>query len=141
SEILAYHEGGAERFLLDSADDSPLQARLTGLGSLLCFASFSLRQADGSLCGALVVADARAREWDQDALDALSELGSLVATARDRESCSMEASLLENTLSVQAAYLDHLFNASPEGIAVLDGENRITRINPQYTRIYGYTPE
>ena len=140
-DIIAFHSSGADRFLLPAPGSSALQGRLDALGALLSFASFAVRANDGGLSGALVVADARARVWEHEALDALSDLGALVATARDREARSREASYLEDALAVQAAYLDQLFESSPEAIAVLDSDNRIQRINEQYTRMYGYTAE
>ena len=44
-------------------------------------------------------------------------------------------------LAIQKAQLDELFELSPEGVVLLDVEDRILRINPEFTRIFGYTPE
>jgi len=54
-----------------------------------------------------------------------------------------EAALLRGAqqLATQKAQLDELFEQAPEGIVLLDVEDRILRINPEFTRIFGYTPD
>jgi PAS domain S-box-containing protein len=54
-----------------------------------------------------------------------------------------EAALLRSTeqLTIQKAQLDELFEQAPEGVVLLDVEDRVVRINPEFTRIFGYTPE
>jgi PAS domain S-box-containing protein len=44
-------------------------------------------------------------------------------------------------LTAQSAQLDELFEQAPEGIVLLDVEDRVLRINPEFTRIFGYTPD
>jgi PAS domain S-box-containing protein len=44
-------------------------------------------------------------------------------------------------LTTQKAQLDELFKQAPEGIVLLDVEDRVLRINPEFTRIFGYSPE
>ncbi len=44
-------------------------------------------------------------------------------------------------LITQKAQLDELFKQAPEGIVLLDVEDRVLRINPEFTRIFGYTSE
>jgi len=41
-------------------------------------------------------------------------------------------------LAAQRAQLDELFKQSPEGVVLLDREDRALRINPEFTRIFGY---
>jgi PAS domain S-box-containing protein len=54
-----------------------------------------------------------------------------------------EAALLRSTeqLTIQEAQLDELFEQAPEGVVLLDVEDRVVRINPEFVRIFGYTPE
>jgi PAS domain S-box-containing protein len=47
----------------------------------------------------------------------------------------------EEELQIQQAYLDQLFENAPEGIVLLDTEDRVQRINGEFTRMFGYTPE
>ncbi len=44
-------------------------------------------------------------------------------------------------LTTQRAQLDELFKQAPEGIVLLDVDDRVLRINPEFTKIFGYTPE
>ena len=42
---------------------------------------------------------------------------------------------------LQRAYLEQLVGCAPEAITILDPEYRITRINGEFTRIFGFAPE
>jgi PAS domain S-box-containing protein len=54
-----------------------------------------------------------------------------------------EAALLRSAeqLATEKAQLDELFEQAPEGIVLLDVEDRVLRINPEFTRIFGYMPD
>ncbi|MGB7729819.1 MAG: PAS domain S-box protein [Candidatus Acidiferrum sp.] len=54
-----------------------------------------------------------------------------------------EASLQRSTeqLIAQSAQLDQLFAQAPEGIVLLDVQDRVLRINPEFTRMFGYTAD
>jgi PAS domain S-box-containing protein len=43
--------------------------------------------------------------------------------------------------STQRAYLDELFDQTPEGLALIDGQDRVLRINQEFTRMFGYASE
>jgi two-component system cell cycle sensor histidine kinase/response regulator CckA len=42
---------------------------------------------------------------------------------------------------IQRAYLEQLLECTPEALAILDGDLRISRINGEFTRMFGYGPE
>jgi PAS domain S-box-containing protein len=42
---------------------------------------------------------------------------------------------------VQQAFLEGLFESAPEGVVILDAEDRVIRINSEFTRVFGYTFE
>jgi two-component system, cell cycle sensor histidine kinase and response regulator CckA len=42
---------------------------------------------------------------------------------------------------IQRAYLEQLVECAPEAISILDGEYRIVRINGEFTRMFGFSPE
>jgi len=44
-------------------------------------------------------------------------------------------------LTTQAAYFDQLLEQVPEGIVLLDADDRVLRINAEFTRLFGYTPD
>jgi PAS domain S-box-containing protein len=56
----------------------------------------------------------------------------------DRESTHIP---LDDELIRQNALLDELFHRVPEGIILFDPDARILRVNPEFTRIFGYTQE
>lgn len=45
----------------------------------------------------------------------------------------------EEQLRVQTALLDELFESAPEAIVMLDLEQRVTRVNREFTHLFGYT--
>jgi PAS domain S-box-containing protein len=45
----------------------------------------------------------------------------------------------EERLRVESAHLDELFESAPEAIVMLDLEGRITRVNREFTRMFGYS--
>jgi PAS domain S-box-containing protein len=47
----------------------------------------------------------------------------------------------EDQLRVQTALLDELFESAPEAIVMLDLEQRVTRVNREFTRMFGYAAE
>lgn len=48
--------------------------------------------------------------------------------------------LAEQELKLQKAYLEQLIENAPEGIVVQDSLGRITKINEEFTRLFGYVP-
>jgi two-component system, cell cycle sensor histidine kinase and response regulator CckA len=47
----------------------------------------------------------------------------------------------EAELMRRQAHLDGLFHGAPEAIVLIDGENRVERINGEFTRLFGHTTE
>ncbi len=51
-----------------------------------------------------------------------------------------ECELLQN-LELQTAFLDQLVECAPEAISILDSQFRITRVNSEFTRMFGFSQE
>ena len=49
--------------------------------------------------------------------------------------------LAEESLRVQTALLDELFDSAPEAIVMLDPKQRVTRVNREFTALFGYGAE
>ena len=47
---------------------------------------------------------------------------------------------LEETMRVQRAWLEELLDSAPEGVAVVDEEDRVLRINREFSNMFGYPP-
>src|SRR3974377_1414503 len=45
------------------------------------------------------------------------------------------------TLEDQKAFLEQIIENAPEAISIVDEESRILRINGEFTRLFGFTPE
>ena len=51
------------------------------------------------------------------------------------------ADVLLEALTRQRALLDGLFARVPEAIVLLDPDDRILQVNPEFTRVFGYAQE
>jgi len=51
------------------------------------------------------------------------------------------SSLVPESPELQKAYLEQLIECAPEAISILDPEHRITRLNSEFTHIFGFRPE
>jgi PAS domain S-box-containing protein len=47
----------------------------------------------------------------------------------------------ESSLRVQTALLDELFESAPEAIVMLDAEQRVTRVNREFSHMFGFSPQ
>lgn len=52
-----------------------------------------------------------------------------------------EPAEIDREFQIQKAFLEGLFEAAPEGVVLIDAEARVVRINSEFTRLFGYTPE
>jgi PAS domain S-box-containing protein len=59
----------------------------------------------------------------------------------DRESQAVRLSPPPDDQLRQKAHLEELFATVPEAIVLLDTDDRILRVNPEFTRIFGYAEE
>lgn len=48
---------------------------------------------------------------------------------------------LEETLRVHQASFEELLRSAPEGIAVVDADDRVQRVNEEFSRMFGYTAD
>jgi PAS domain S-box-containing protein len=82
----------------------------------------------------------------QESVDALTTLTETQVRTIDclREAhAELETRLAERTcqLATQTARFDQLFQQAPEGIVLLDADDRVIRINAEFTRLFGYAPD
>jgi PAS domain S-box-containing protein len=121
-------------------DASGAGAAVRALG-MAAGAAAPLAAADGRVLGALCVLDTGPRSWSGDDLAALGEMAAVVA--REVEWRCREAGMREvqHDLRLQRAQLDELFETAPEGIALLDVEERVVRANGEFLRMFGYRHE
>ncbi|HXM68594.1 MAG TPA: PAS domain S-box protein [Candidatus Acidoferrum sp.] len=52
-----------------------------------------------------------------------------------------ELKLAQEELQKQTSRLDELFEQSPEAVAVVSAEDRVIRVNKEFTRMFGYEPD
>ena len=51
------------------------------------------------------------------------------------------ATSLVDRLWKQRALLDGLFEQAPEALTLIRGDHRVVRVNREFTRVFGYTPQ
>jgi len=59
----------------------------------------------------------------------------------DLQKENAERKRAEEEMQRQKAHLDELFEMAPESIVLLDANNEITRVNREFTRVFGYSSE
>ena len=59
----------------------------------------------------------------------------------DLQKENAERKRAEEEMQRQKAHLDELFELAPESIVLVDANNEITRVNREFTRVFGYSPE
>jgi PAS domain S-box-containing protein len=96
---------------------------------------------DGVPFGALTLYAEEPHAFNERTVEQFTELANNLAygviALRTRE----ERKRAENELQKQTAYLDELFELAPEAIVLRDVNNRVVRINREFTRLFGYTSE
>jgi PAS domain S-box-containing protein len=75
-----------------------------------------------------------AEQYTLRELDLLKFIGDQLAAVILRKAA-------EESFLKERAYLDQLFEGSPEAIAQLDAEGKVHAINSEFTRLFGYTPQ
>lgn len=78
------------------------------------------------------------RRWSAGEIDRLRRIADVVAAASLSVFQDSGPGSPSNQLRIQEALTDNLFEAAPEAIVILDTEDHILRINPEFTNIFGY---
>ena len=115
-------------------DDQWKQAPELQVG-MVSYLGFPVAWPDGRMFGTICVLDDKANAYSDDYQELLSQCrdvlqGDLQTLAR-----------LGGELEEQRAHLTELFERVPEAVVMVDGDYRITRVNPAFTRIFGYLAE
>jgi len=72
--------------------------------------------------------------YDQQDLDLLTFVSENIALAIQRKRS-------DEALRIEKAYLEQLFECAPEAVVIVDNDNKILRINSEFTRLFGYNPD
>ena len=115
-------------------DDQWKSAPEIGVG-MVSYLGYPVLWPDGRMFGTICVLDDRANRYSDLYQELLSHCrdvlqGDLQTLAR-----------LANELEEQRAHLSELFARVPEAVVLVSRDSRITRVNPEFTRIFGYTAE
>jgi PAS domain S-box-containing protein len=71
----------------------------------------------------------------------LEAVAAVAATALENIGFQQDREESQRAFLVQQAYLEQLFESAPEGIVLLDNLDRVIRVNPEFTRMFGYSAE
>lgn len=99
---------------------------------MVSYLGFPVRWPDGQMFGTICVLDDKTNRYS----DVYQEL---LAHCRDvLEGDLQTLTRLVNELEDQRAQLSELFTRVPEAVVMVDRDSRITRVNPEFTKIFGY---
>jgi PAS domain S-box-containing protein len=102
---------------------------------MVSYLGFPVLWPDGRMFGTICVLDDKANRYS----DLYQEL---LVHCRDVLQGDLQTlARLGNELEEQRAHLSELFARVPEAVVLLDRDFRIRRVNPEFTRIFGYTAD
>jgi PAS domain S-box-containing protein len=104
----------------------------TGMVSYL---GFPVLWPDGRIFGTICVLDDKTNRYS----DIYQELLCLCRDVLQEDLKTLER--LGNELEDQRAHLSELFTRVPEAVVMIDRERTVTRVNPAFTKIFGYTTD
>jgi PAS domain S-box-containing protein len=100
---------------------------------MISYLGFPVSWPDGRMFGTICVVDDKANRYS----DLYQQL---LLHCRDVLQGDLQTLVrLGNELEDQRAQLSELFARVPEAVVMVDRDSRITRVNPGFTRIFGYT--
>jgi two-component system, sensor histidine kinase and response regulator len=88
----------------------------------------------GTVLGTIEVYSRQRNEPEADDLR-LIHLGGYLA------GLAIEQQRIKKELQIQRTHLEQLFEAAPEGIVILDTDDRVLRSNSEFTRMFGFSKE
>jgi PAS domain S-box-containing protein len=116
------------------AEEAWKQAPETRVG-MISYLGLPVLWPDGRIFGTICVLDDKANSYS----DLYQEL---LAHCRDVLQGDLQTlARLGNELEDQRIQLSELFARVPEAVVMVDGESRVTRVNPSFTTIFGYVPD
>ncbi|RWI11547.1 GAF domain-containing sensor histidine kinase [Mesorhizobium sp.] len=102
---------------------------------MVSYLGFPVVWPDGRMFGTICVLDDKANRYT----DLYQEL---LLHCRDVLQADLQTLVrFGNELEDQKAHLSELFARVPEAVVMVDGDFRITRVNPEFTKIFGYKAE
>ena len=102
---------------------------------MVSYLGFPVLWPDGRMFGTICVLDDKANRYS----DRYQEL---LLHCRDVLQGDLQTlARVANELEEQRAHLSVLFARVPEAVVMVDGDSTITRVNPAFTKIFGYTSE
>lgn len=100
---------------------------------MVSYLGFPVFWPDGRVFGTICVLDDKTNRYSDLYQD-------LLAHCRDVLQGDLQTlARLGNELEEQRAHLSELFARVPEAVVMVDRDSRITRVNPEFTKIFGYT--
>ena len=102
---------------------------------MVSYLGFPVAWPDRRMFGTICVLDAKANQYN----DAYQELLSQCRDILEADLQTLES--LGGELEEQRAHLSELFARVPEAVVMVNRDLRISRINPEFTKIFGFTAE
>jgi PAS domain S-box-containing protein len=102
---------------------------------MVSYLGFPVLYPDGRMFGTICVLDDKANPYSDCYVELLSH-------CRDVLQGDLQTlDRLGNELEEQRAHLSELFARVPEAIVMVERDSRVVRVNPEFTKIFGYTAQ
>lgn len=141
---------GLQRFVISRIQNLSNKAEeITRTGELSAFSDIGSDDEIGALGRSFNRMVSKIKEMDDQLREHSTELEEMVR-ARTAELAEANRELedelglrtqAEQDLKIQKAYLEQLFALSPEAIVLIDNEDRVMRVNSEFTNVFGYSAE
>jgi PAS domain S-box-containing protein len=119
----------------DALEDDRWQSAPEIRVGMVSYLGFPVCWPDGRMFGTICVLDDKANRYS----DLYQEL---LLHCRDVLQGDLETlARLGSELEAHKAHLSELFARVPEAIVMIDRDSRVTRVNPEFTKIFGYTAD
>ena len=105
-----------------------------GVG-MISYLGFPVAWPDGRIFGTICVLDDKANDYSDVYQEVLSHCRDVL------QSDLQTLARLSGEIEEQKAHLTELFVRVPEAIVLANRDSRIVRVNPEFTRIFGYSEE
>lgn len=129
---------------------APIKDRTIGVGAMASLLAVLIGLAVASWVAAslrgLVAAMARVQQgdftarWQDRSAVEFAEIGDrFTAMVTTIETLIKQEHAAQHELALQKEYFAQLFQNSPESIAIIDEDDRVVQVNPQFTKMFGYS--
>ena len=93
----------------------------------------------GDLVGLLCFGAPTPHVWNRHEINTLKEISDYLTLLLNEAALQEKRRQAEREVQIQKAYFEQLFQCAPEAIVILNREDRVLHVNPEFSRMFGYS--